>query len=353
MAESESRGEPATGDLMHDHAVCVFQLGRKQGGAGGSSTAQSPWNRITAYRYASRAWIQGGDEGRGRRHCGLQKGPGTRPRGRHCARTTSGSWRSNTACANRPKSGFARADTLKGILKDAGVDPPRRPRTKRAPKRPTDTSTTLHGLARDDGRSDRCGSKKAARRSWTFVRKWIPHMIRDRGLFCDRIRERLPQHRSLGCGHLGRRDHPAARPPGGAQDSKKPRSKQAQYAGALAAAHHHPRASGAQSNSGLHRRQARVELLVELQQVAEGLRKVTHALPEWGSFDRFQPWGNGGPGRLQCRGPPLVGSQTGFPRSPQHQGHRSVELWKARLDRWTTGLFGPMERPASIAHCFS
>lgn len=34
----------------------------------------------------------------------------------------------------------------------------------------------------------------------------------------------------------------------------------------------------------------KVELLVELQQVAEGMRGA-HRLPEWGSFDRFQPWG--------------------------------------------------------------
>jgi len=34
----------------------------------------------------------------------------------------------------------------------------------------------------------------------------------------------------------------------------------------------------------------KVELLVELQQVAEGLRKE-YRLPDWGSFDRFQPWG--------------------------------------------------------------
>lgn len=34
----------------------------------------------------------------------------------------------------------------------------------------------------------------------------------------------------------------------------------------------------------------KIELLVELQQVAESLR-TQHKLPEWGSFDRFQPWG--------------------------------------------------------------
>ena len=34
----------------------------------------------------------------------------------------------------------------------------------------------------------------------------------------------------------------------------------------------------------------KIELLVELQQVAEGLR-LSHRLPEWGSFDRFQSWG--------------------------------------------------------------
>ena len=33
-----------------------------------------------------------------------------------------------------------------------------------------------------------------------------------------------------------------------------------------------------------------MELLVELQHVAEGMR-LHHTLPEWGSFDRFQPWG--------------------------------------------------------------
>ena len=34
----------------------------------------------------------------------------------------------------------------------------------------------------------------------------------------------------------------------------------------------------------------KMELLVELQHVAEGMR-LHHTLPEWGSFDRFQPWG--------------------------------------------------------------
>ena len=34
----------------------------------------------------------------------------------------------------------------------------------------------------------------------------------------------------------------------------------------------------------------KMELLVELQHVAEGMR-LQHTLPEWGSFDRFQPWG--------------------------------------------------------------
>lgn len=45
--------------------------------------------------------------------------------------------------------------------------------------------------------------------------------------------------------------------------------------------------SGAQL--GLHV-PGKLELLVELQQVAEKMRSA-HTLPEWGSFDRFQPWG--------------------------------------------------------------
>ena len=40
---------------------------------------------------------------------------------------------------------------------------------------------------------------------------------------------------------------------------------------------------------GLHT-PGKVELLVELQEVAEGMR-LDHRLPEWGSFDRFQSWG--------------------------------------------------------------
>ena len=50
-----------------------------------------------------------------------------------------------------------------------------------------------------------------------------------------------------------------------------------------------PSGSGAPEQLGL-TVPSKMELLVELQHVAEGMR-VTHALPEWGSFDRFQPWG--------------------------------------------------------------
>ena len=61
---------------------------------------------------------------------------------------------------------FKRADTLMGILKDAGVDPPKAPDTKRA-QNDHRTSTTFHGMARNEGRPDRRGSAQGV---WTFVK---------------------------------------------------------------------------------------------------------------------------------------------------------------------------------------
>ena len=60
------------GDLMHDHAVCIFQLGRKKEAldefdrAGRIGTGQGL--PLCFPRLDS-----GGDERRGWRHCGLQK----------------------------------------------------------------------------------------------------------------------------------------------------------------------------------------------------------------------------------------------------------------------------------------
>lgn len=128
MAESESRGEPANGDIIHDHAVCVFQLGR-------TKEALQAFDRAVAlepdhaYRYASRAWIKAAMKDVDGAIADYKKALELDPEDA-ITLNNLGLLEEQYGMRKSAQEKFKRADTLMGILKDAGVDPPKAPEQK-------------------------------------------------------------------------------------------------------------------------------------------------------------------------------------------------------------------------------
>jgi len=110
------------GDLIHDHAVCIFQLGRHK-------EALQEFDRAVslepdhAYRYASRAWIRAAmkdvDGAIADYHKALELDPDDA-----ISLNNLGLLEEQYGMRKSAQERFRRADTLMGILKDAGVDPP-------------------------------------------------------------------------------------------------------------------------------------------------------------------------------------------------------------------------------------
>lgn len=121
FVELRKQREP-DGDLIHDHAVCIFQLGR-------TKEALQEFDRAVAlepenpYRYASRAWIRAAmkdvDGAIEDYRKALELDPDDA-----IALNNLGLLEEQYGMRKSAQERFRRADTLMGILKDAGVDPP-------------------------------------------------------------------------------------------------------------------------------------------------------------------------------------------------------------------------------------
>ncbi len=122
MADRESSGVPADGDIIHDHAVCVFQLGR-------TKEALQAFDRAVglepdrAYRYASRAWIKAAMKDVDGAIADYKKALELDPEDA-ITLNNLGLLEEQYGMRKSAQEKFRRADTLMGILKDAGVDPP-------------------------------------------------------------------------------------------------------------------------------------------------------------------------------------------------------------------------------------
>jgi tetratricopeptide (TPR) repeat protein len=122
MSDLERKGEPANGDIIHDHAVCVFQLGR-------TKEALQAFDRAVdlepnhAYRYASRAWIKAAMKDVDGAIADYKKALELDPEDA-ITLNNLGLLEEQYGMRKSAQEKFRRADTLMGILKDAGVDPP-------------------------------------------------------------------------------------------------------------------------------------------------------------------------------------------------------------------------------------
>ena len=110
------------GDLLHDRAVCIFQLGRKKEALQqlDEAVALEPDN---PYRYSSRAWIRAAlkdvDGAIEDYRKALELDPDDA-----ITLNNLGLLEEQYGMRKSAQERFRRADTLMGILKDAGVDPP-------------------------------------------------------------------------------------------------------------------------------------------------------------------------------------------------------------------------------------
>ena len=166
MAENESQGAPADGDIIHDHAVCIFQLGR-------TKEALQAFDRGVelepdrAYRYASRAWIKAAMKDVDGAIADYKKALELDPEDA-ITLNNLGLLEEQYGMRKSAQEKFRRADTLMGILKDAGVDPPQAEEPKpavaatKAPEPPSSLWREMAAVLTD------AGQRKAF---WTFVKK--------------------------------------------------------------------------------------------------------------------------------------------------------------------------------------
>ncbi len=109
------------GDLIHDHAVCIFQLGR-------TKEALQEFDRAVAlepdhaYRYASRAWIRAAMKDVDGAIADYRKALELDPDDA-ITLNNLGLLEEQYGMRKSAQERFRRADTLMGILRDAGVDP--------------------------------------------------------------------------------------------------------------------------------------------------------------------------------------------------------------------------------------
>lgn len=143
MAQNESAGLPADGDIIHDHAVCVFQQGR-------TKEALQAFDRAVAlepdhaYRYASRAWIRAAMKDVDGAIADYKKALELDPEDA-ITLNNLGLLEEQYGMRKSAQEKFRRADTLMGILKDAGVDPPQASEPEAVPEvtQETEAPSTL------------------------------------------------------------------------------------------------------------------------------------------------------------------------------------------------------------------
>ena len=113
---------PDDGNLIHDHAVCIFQLGRKK-------EALQELDRAAAlepdnpYRYSSRAWMRAAMKDVDGAIADYRKALDLDPDDA-IALNNLGLLEEQYGMRKSAQERFRRADTLMGIMKEAGVDPP-------------------------------------------------------------------------------------------------------------------------------------------------------------------------------------------------------------------------------------
>ena len=122
LFDTLSREIEPDGNLLHDRAVCLFQLGRK-------TESLDLLNRAAAlepdnpYRYASRAWIRAAmkdvDGAIDDYRKALELDPDDA-----ITLNNLGLLEEQYGMRKVAQERFRRADTLSGILREAGVDPP-------------------------------------------------------------------------------------------------------------------------------------------------------------------------------------------------------------------------------------
>lgn len=156
------------GDLMHDHAVCIFQLGRKK-------EALDEFDRAVAlepdkaYRYASRAWIRAAMKDVDGAIADYKKAIELDPEDA-IALNNLGLLEEQYGMRKSAQERFRRADTLKGILKDAGVDLPEEPEAAPTPPDdPTPADPPPSSLWRE--MRSVFSDKKSRQEFITFIRK--------------------------------------------------------------------------------------------------------------------------------------------------------------------------------------
>jgi len=109
------------GNLLHDRAVCVFQLGRKKEALDqlDEAVALEPDN---PYRYSSRAWIRAALKDVDGAIADYRKALEIDPEDA-ITLNNLGLLEEQYGMRKAAQERFKRADTLMGILKEAGVDP--------------------------------------------------------------------------------------------------------------------------------------------------------------------------------------------------------------------------------------
>lgn len=109
------------GNLLHDRAVCVFQLGRKKEALDqlDEAVALEPGN---PYRYSSRAWIRAALKDVDGAIADYRKALEIDPDDA-ITLNNLGLLEEQYGMRKAAQERFKRADTLMGILKEAGVDP--------------------------------------------------------------------------------------------------------------------------------------------------------------------------------------------------------------------------------------
>jgi len=113
---------PEDGNLIHDHAVCLFQLGRQQ-------EALRELDRAVAlepdhpYRYASRAWIRAALKDVDGAIADYRKALELDPDDA-ITLNNLGLLEEQYGMRKSAQERYRKADTLMGILRDAGIDPP-------------------------------------------------------------------------------------------------------------------------------------------------------------------------------------------------------------------------------------
>lgn len=140
MAEGQEDG-----NLLHDHAVCAFQLGRKKEALDELDRAVDiePDN---PYRYASRAWIRAALKDVDGAIADYRKALELDPDDA-ITLNNLGLLEEQYGMRKAAQERFRRADTLSGILRDAGVDP-----AEAAPKETRETEEAAEG--KDDDREN-------------------------------------------------------------------------------------------------------------------------------------------------------------------------------------------------------